>query len=97
MYGKEEKKTKKGWWPKKGSRYQARGENGDPDHTVGSQTGEMKCTQDRTLLEGTELPKAEKPTSRNNVKIRYPERVSLCSWMSWKKIRISGFLERTLS
>jgi len=39
---------------------QSKGENDDSDHTFGSQTGEMKCTQGRTPLEGTELTEEEK-------------------------------------
>lgn len=36
--------------------------------SAGSQTGDMKYTQDRILLEETELSVREKPTIRNNIK-----------------------------
>lgn len=45
---------------KKIQKLQSKRENDYSDHTFGSQTGEMKCTQGITLLEGTELTEEEK-------------------------------------
>lgn len=59
------RRQRRAHWPKKG-----RGSKQEENcsQTAGTQSGNIKYTQGRTLLEETELPAREKSTVRNNIK-----------------------------